>query len=56
MRIAVMVYGRLNKCVEHYNNIIESLGENNDIEFFVSCDNSSENCLKAHSGVYLIAQ
>jgi hypothetical protein len=42
MRIAVLVYGRLNKCVEQYDNIIQSLGENNDIDFFLSSDNSSD--------------
>jgi hypothetical protein len=34
MRIAILVYGRLNKCVEHYNNIIESFRKDNDIDFF----------------------
>jgi len=42
MRIAILVYGRLNKCVEHYENIVESIGKNNDIDFFVSSDNSSK--------------
>ena len=42
MHIAVLIYGRLNKCVEHYENIIESIGNNNDIDFFFSSDNSSE--------------
>ena len=42
MRIAILVYGRLNKCVEHYNNIIESFRKDNDIDFFLSSDNSSE--------------
>jgi hypothetical protein len=52
MRIAVLVYGRLNKCVEHYNNIRESLGKNNDIDFFVSSDNSSESLLSDFVRVY----
>lgn len=34
MRIAVLFYGRLNKCVEHYSNIIESIGKENHIDFF----------------------
>jgi hypothetical protein len=42
MRIAVLVYGRLNKCVEHYENIVESIGKNNEIDFFFSSDNSHE--------------
>jgi len=45
MRIAVLIFGRLNKCVEHYNNTVESLGINNDIDFFISSDNSSESLL-----------
>jgi hypothetical protein len=32
MRIAVLVFGRLNKCVEHYDNIIEKLGKEHSIE------------------------
>jgi hypothetical protein len=51
MRIAVLIYGRLNKCVEHKNNIVESLGENNDINFFCSSDNSDE--LLLNDFVYL---
>jgi hypothetical protein len=42
MRVAVLVYGRLNKCVEHYENIVENIGKHNDIDFFFSSDNSSE--------------
>jgi hypothetical protein len=42
MRIAVLVYGRLNKCVQHYENIVKSIGKHNDIDFFFSSDNSSE--------------
>lgn len=34
MHIAVLIYGRLNKCVEHYDNIVESIGKHNDIDFF----------------------
>lgn len=46
MRVAVLVYGRLNRCVEHYDNIMFTLGgENNNIEFFASSDNSSESLL-----------
>jgi hypothetical protein len=52
MRIAVIVFGRLNKCVEHYNNIIESLGENNNIDFFASSDNSSESLLSDFVNLY----
>ena len=52
MHIAVLVYGRLNKCVEHYNNIVESLGKNNDIDFFISSDNSSESQLSDFVRLY----
>jgi hypothetical protein len=45
MRIAVLVFGRLNRCAEHYENIMESLGDN-DIDFFVSSDNAPENILE----------
>lgn len=52
MRIAILVYGRLNKCLEHYKNIIASLGENNDIDFFASSDNSSELQLTCFINLY----
>jgi len=52
MRIAILVYGRLNKCVEHYNNTLESLGENNEIDFFLSSDNSSESQLSNFIRLY----
>lgn len=43
MRIAVLIYGRLNKCVEHYNN---------EIDFFLSSDNSSESLLNDFIRIY----
>ena len=52
MRIAVIVYGRLNKCAEHYNNIMETLGLTNAIDFFVSSDNSSESLLRDFVSLY----
>ena len=52
MRIAILVYGRLNKCVEHYNNIIKSVGDNHDIDFFLSSDNSSETLLNDFISLY----
>jgi hypothetical protein len=52
MYIAVLIYGRLNKCVEHYNNIIESLGKHNDIDFFLSSDNSTESVLNDFISLY----
>jgi hypothetical protein len=51
MRIAVLVFGRLNRCAEHYENIMESLGEN-EIDFFVSSDNPPESLLKDFIRLY----
>ena len=44
MRIAVLVYGRLRKCGDHYKNIMEHLGDHT-FDFFGSSDNSSESSL-----------
>jgi hypothetical protein len=52
MRIAVLFYGRLNKCVEHYSNIIESIGKENHIDFFLSSDNSKEELLNEFIHLY----
>jgi len=52
MRIAVLVYGRLNKCVEHYENIMEMIGKQHDIDFFLSSDNSSESLLNDFIQLY----
>jgi hypothetical protein len=51
MRIAVLVFGRLNRCTDHYENIMESLGDN-EIEFFVSSDNPDESLLKDFIRLY----
>ena len=42
MKIAVLVYGRLHKCLEHYSNITETIGLENQIDFFLSSDNDAE--------------
>ena len=42
MKIAVLIYGRLNTCVKHYLNTLESIGIEHDIDFFLSSDNSPE--------------
>ncbi len=42
MHIAVLIFGRLYKCIEHYNNVIQHLGQDNQIDFFLSSDNSPE--------------
>jgi len=52
MYIAVLIYGRLDKCIEHYDNIADSLGENNDIDYFLSSDNSSESQLTNFIRIY----
>ena len=52
MRIAVLIYGRLNKCVEHYNNIMNSIGADNDIHFFLSSDNSPQSQLDDFINIY----
>ena len=52
MRIAVIIYGRLNKCVEHYDNVVESIGKENDIDFFFSSDNSSESLVNDFIRLY----
>jgi hypothetical protein len=52
MRIGVVVYGRLNKCVEHYDNIINSIGIEHTIDFFLSSDNSSKDLLDNFINLY----
>lgn len=52
MKIAVLIYGRLNKCVEHYANTIESIGKEHELDFFLSSDNSDENLLKKFIELY----
>lgn len=42
MKIAVLVYGRLNKCMEHQENILEHIGFQHELDFFVSSDNSPD--------------
>lgn len=51
MRIAVLIYGRLNKCVEHYINIMQNLGQD-DIDFFLSSDNSDPKLLDKFIQLY----
>ena len=52
MRIAVLVYGRLNKCAEHYENVKKHIGKNNDIDFFLSSDNSESYLLEDFIRLY----
>ena len=50
MKIAVLIYGRLNKCVEHYSNYISSLGK--EVDFFLSSDNSPKELLQEFIHLY----
>jgi hypothetical protein len=52
MHIAVLIYGRLNKCAEHYSNIINSVGTEHTIHFFASSDNASEEQMQTFINVY----
>jgi hypothetical protein len=52
MRIAVLIYGRLNKCIEHYDNIMNSIGRDNDIQFFLSSDDSPQSQLDDFINIY----
>lgn len=35
MKIAILIYGRLNKSLERYNDIINSLSNYDSVDFFV---------------------
>lgn len=52
MHIAVLIYGRLNKCKEHYSNIINSIGTEHTLDFFASSDNSSEEQINTFNNIY----
>lgn len=52
MRIAVLIYGRLNKCVKHYDNIKNNIGNEHTIDFFLSSDNSSKDLLDNFINLY----
>ena len=53
MHIAVLVYGRLNKCVEHYSTIVSSLdSSNNIIDFFLSSDEPPQELLQEFINIY----
>jgi hypothetical protein len=52
MRLAVIVFGRLNKCADHFDNILDSIGNHNEIDFFLSSDNSDENLLNDFIRLY----
>lgn len=52
MNIAVLFYGRLTNAEEHFNNIRESIGKNNNIDFYLSSDNSPQNLLEEFINIY----
>jgi hypothetical protein len=51
MRIAVLLYGRINTCAEHYKNILWTFGEN-QVDFFLSSDNASSKDLDVFIKLY----
>ena len=51
MRIAVLVYGRLAKCADHYTSLLDSLGPGT-VEFFMSSDASPQPHLDAFLRLY----
>ena len=40
MKVAILIYGRLNKCAEHYSDIMNALSNYDIVDFFCSSDNS----------------
>lgn len=51
-KIAILVYGRLDKCAEHYDNIIEYVGKEHEIDFFAASDNSDQLFLNNFINIY----
>jgi len=52
MRIALLIYGRLNKCNKHYDNIMDSIGKEHNVDIFLSSDNSPETQLQEFIELY----
>jgi hypothetical protein len=52
MRIAVLVYGRLGKGEDFYENFINNIGNEHEIIFFMSSDNAHENDLNLFIKAY----
>lgn len=40
MKVAILIYGRLNKCAEHYSYFMNALSNYDSVDFFCSSDNS----------------
>jgi hypothetical protein len=52
MRIAVLVYGRIYNAVDHRENILNSIGREHEVDFFLSSDNSPQYQLDAFINSY----
>ena len=52
MRIAILIYGRLDRYAEHYDNIVESIGKQHTLDFFLSSDNAPEEVLNDFIRLY----
>ena len=52
MKVAVLIYGRLNKCAEHYKNIIETIGLEHTVDFFASSDDPPKDLLNDFIHLY----
>lgn len=52
MRIAVLVYGRLKFCEQHHPIIMEQLGKDYEIDFFMSSDQSPKDQLDSFVELY----
>jgi hypothetical protein len=52
MKIAILFYGRLNKFREHKDNILNAVGNDNDIDIFLSCSNESDNIVAEFIDLY----
>lgn len=45
MKIAILIYGRLDECSLSYQNTMNALSNYDSVDFFCSSDNSDESCL-----------
>lgn len=52
MQIAVLIYGRILKCSNYYDNLISSIGQEHTIDFFLSSDNSCKIELENFINIY----
>lgn len=52
MNIAVLIYGRLTNGIKHYDNIIDNIGKQHNIDFFLSSDDSNLDQLQEFNNVY----